>query len=63
MKPYHSRVTARWYFHITGASGSLIEQFYKQDSAYKRPGVVPPEAITEENFIEHLGDDNFYLPR
>ncbi|KAG2065067.1 hypothetical protein BDR04DRAFT_1122127 [Suillus decipiens] len=44
-----------------GVSGSLIEHFYEEDSAYQRPVVEPPEAITEVNFIEHLGDENFYV--
>jgi hypothetical protein len=43
--------------YAMGASGSLIEKVYKHDSAYQRPAVEPPEAITEENFIEHLGDE------
>ncbi|KAG1832309.1 hypothetical protein DFJ58DRAFT_750394 [Suillus subalutaceus] len=46
--------------YVMGASGSLIEQFYEQDNAYQRPAVEPPEAVTEANFIEHLGDENFY---
>ncbi|KAG2149132.1 uncharacterized protein EDB93DRAFT_1240430 [Suillus bovinus] len=60
-KRFHNHVTHRALaLFVMGASGSLIEQFYKQDSSYQRPAVEPPEAVTEENFIEHLGDDNFY---
>ncbi|KAG1753355.1 hypothetical protein EDB19DRAFT_2035262 [Suillus lakei] len=33
----------------------------KKTASYQRPAIEPPEAITEENFIEHLGDDNFYV--
>ncbi|KAG1889810.1 uncharacterized protein F5891DRAFT_1280784 [Suillus fuscotomentosus] len=58
---FHNHITHRALaLYATGASGSLIEQFYKQDSTNQRPAIEPPEAITEENFIEHLGDDNFY---
>ncbi|KAG2355188.1 hypothetical protein BDR07DRAFT_1613811 [Suillus spraguei] len=46
--------------YAVGVSGSLIEQFYEQDNAYQRLAVEPPEVVTEENFIEHPGDDNFY---
>lgn len=58
---FHNHVAHRALaLYGTGASGSLIEQFYTQDCAYQRPVVEPPEAITEENFIEHLGVENFY---
>ncbi|KAG1750463.1 uncharacterized protein EDB91DRAFT_1217151 [Suillus paluster] len=58
---YHNHITHHALaLYAMGASGSLIEQFYKQESASQRPAIEPPEAITEENFIEHLGDDNFY---
>ncbi|KAG1893872.1 uncharacterized protein F5891DRAFT_1131148 [Suillus fuscotomentosus] len=60
-KRFHNHITHRALaLFVTGASGSLIEEFYKQDSTYQRPAVESPEAVTEENFIEHLGDDNFY---
>ncbi|KAG1763896.1 hypothetical protein EV702DRAFT_148255 [Suillus placidus] len=58
---FHNHITHRALaLYVTGASGSVIEQFYKQDSVQQRPAIEPPEAINEENFIEHLGDDNFY---
>ncbi|KAG1883326.1 hypothetical protein F4604DRAFT_1952814 [Suillus subluteus] len=60
-KRFHNHVTHRALaLYVMGASGSLIEQFYEQDNAYQRPAVEPPEAVTEANFIEHLGDENFY---
>ncbi|KAG1775843.1 hypothetical protein EV702DRAFT_1113344 [Suillus placidus] len=60
-KRVHNHVTHRALaLYSAGASGSLIKQFYMQDCTYQRPVVEPPEAVTEENFIEHLGDDNFY---
>jgi hypothetical protein len=60
-KGFHNHIADRVLaLYAMGASGSLIEKVYKHDSAYQRPAVEPPEAITEENFIEHLGDENFY---
>jgi hypothetical protein len=41
--------------YALGASGSLIEQYYKQYSTTQRSAIDPPEAITKENFIKHLG--------
>ncbi|KAG2151107.1 uncharacterized protein EDB93DRAFT_1240158 [Suillus bovinus] len=60
-KWFHNHITHRALaLYATGASGSLIEQFYKQDSTHERPAIESPEAITEENFTEHIGDENFY---
>jgi hypothetical protein len=60
-KRFHNHITHRALaLYVTGAGGSLIEQFYKQDGAHERPAIESPEAITEENFIEHLSDENFY---
>ncbi|KAG1824291.1 hypothetical protein EV424DRAFT_1538150 [Suillus variegatus] len=56
---FHNHVTHRALaLFAMGASGPLIEELYKQDSAIQRPAVRSPEAITEENFIEHIGDEN-----
>ncbi|KAG2062840.1 hypothetical protein BDR04DRAFT_771942, partial [Suillus decipiens] len=61
-KRFHNHITHRALaLYAMGATGSLIEYFYEEDSAYQRPVVEPPEAITEENFTEHLGDENFYV--
>ncbi|KAG2073377.1 hypothetical protein BDR04DRAFT_1072712 [Suillus decipiens] len=58
---FHNHITHRALaLYAMGANGSLIEQFYKKDGSLQRPPVEPPEAITEENFFEHLGDENFY---
>jgi len=58
---FHNHVTHRALaLYATGASGALIEHFYKQDASHQRPAIEPPEAITEENFIGHLGDDKYY---
>ncbi|KAG2130381.1 hypothetical protein DEU56DRAFT_740645 [Suillus clintonianus] len=47
--------------YALGASGSVIEQYYKQYNAKQRPVIEPPEAITKENFVEHLGVEKFYV--
>ncbi|OAX40835.1 hypothetical protein K503DRAFT_768195 [Rhizopogon vinicolor AM-OR11-026] len=58
---FHNHITHRALaLYATGASGALIEHLYKQDSMRQLPVVEPPEAITEKNFIDHLGDDTFY---
>jgi hypothetical protein len=60
----------QWHNHISyyvlglyalGADGSLIEQYYERCSTIQRPAVDPPEAITKENFFEHLGVEKFYV--
>ncbi|KAG2131324.1 hypothetical protein DEU56DRAFT_455247 [Suillus clintonianus] len=58
---FHNHITHRTLaLYAAGASGPLIEQFYEEDGSYQRPAVEPPEAITEANFMEHLGDERFY---
>lgn len=60
-KRFHNHITHRALaLYVTGASGSLIEQFYKEDGLYQRPAIEPAEAVTEDNFFKHLGDENFY---
>ncbi|KAG2056639.1 hypothetical protein BDR06DRAFT_1040353 [Suillus hirtellus] len=60
-KQFHNHITHRALaLFAMGASGPLIEKLYKQDSAIQRPAIRSPEAITEENFIEHIGDENFH---
>ncbi|KAG2740712.1 hypothetical protein P692DRAFT_20881154 [Suillus brevipes Sb2] len=60
----------QWHNHINyyvlglyalGASGSSIKQYYKRYNAIQRPAIDPPEAITKENFIDHLGVEKFYV--
>ncbi len=40
-----------------GANGPLIEAAYKKESSYQRKQFDSPGPITEENFYEHLGDE------
>ncbi|KAF9235891.1 hypothetical protein BU15DRAFT_64442 [Melanogaster broomeanus] len=46
--------------YALGGSASLIKDYYEQDGKNQRPAFKSPEPITEENFLEHLGDENFY---
>ena len=40
-----------------GANGPLIEAAYKEQASYQRKQYDSPGAITEENFHEHLVDE------
>ena len=40
-----------------GANGHLIEAAYRKEVSYQRKQFESPGAITEENFHEHLGDE------
>ncbi|EGN97426.1 hypothetical protein SERLA73DRAFT_57675 [Serpula lacrymans var. lacrymans S7.3] len=46
--------------YALGASAPVIEAAYELDSRHQRALFESPEAITEENFIDHLGDEKFY---
>ncbi|KAI6040216.1 hypothetical protein EDC04DRAFT_3111263 [Pisolithus marmoratus] len=46
--------------YALGGSGSLIKEFYEQDSREQLPAVESPEAITPVNFVDHLGDGRYY---
>ncbi|KAF8641640.1 hypothetical protein AX16_009866 [Volvariella volvacea WC 439] len=43
-----------------GADESIIEAAYKHSSVYQRPAFKSPEAITLNNFWDHLGDHRYY---
>jgi hypothetical protein len=43
--------------YAMGGSGPVIEAFYQQDSGIQRPAFASPKPITEQNFVEHLGDE------
>ncbi|KAG9310842.1 hypothetical protein JVU11DRAFT_8695 [Chiua virens] len=51
---------AQFAIYALGGSAAIIKDYYKRDSEMQRPAFESPESITEENFIEHLGDENFY---
>ncbi|KIJ64371.1 hypothetical protein HYDPIDRAFT_90673 [Hydnomerulius pinastri MD-312] len=46
--------------YALGASGPMIEGYYMADSEGQRKAYDSPEQITEENFVEHLGDQDYY---
>ncbi|KAG5637382.1 hypothetical protein H0H81_004759 [Sphagnurus paluster] len=51
------RAIANW---ALGASGDVIRDGYKKDSATQRPAFEPPEAIHAGNFKDHLGNKRYY---
>ncbi|KAG1860779.1 hypothetical protein F4604DRAFT_1126059 [Suillus subluteus] len=58
---FNSHITHRALaIYAMGGSGPVIEAFYQQDSQNQRPAFASPKPITEQNFVEHLGDENFY---
>ncbi|KAH7911846.1 hypothetical protein BJ138DRAFT_1005742, partial [Hygrophoropsis aurantiaca] len=60
-KGFHNHVTHRALaLYALGASGPVIEGYYKADSTRQRPAFISPEDITTEKFNAHLGDDKYY---
>jgi Questin oxidase-like len=45
---------ALWFL---GADGDIINAAYELDCKVQRPAIKSPEAITAQNFTDHLGDD------
>ncbi|KAF9555920.1 hypothetical protein CPC08DRAFT_765575 [Agrocybe pediades] len=43
-----------------GADERVLQRSYEEHSKKQRPAFASPHAITKENWIEHLGDENFY---
>ncbi|KAF9230920.1 hypothetical protein BU15DRAFT_83023 [Melanogaster broomeanus] len=46
--------------YALGESASHIKDYYEQDAKCQRPPLKSPGPITEDNFVEHIGDENFY---
>ncbi|KAH8985107.1 hypothetical protein EDB92DRAFT_1884288 [Lactarius akahatsu] len=46
--------------YALGASPELIRDVYKTHLPVLQPTLVSPDPITQENFIEHLGDERYY---
>ena len=42
--------------YAVGGSGPIIKDYYKLDSGIQRSMIQSPGPITEENFVDHLGD-------
>jgi hypothetical protein len=43
-----------------GANEKLLREGYKSDQAYQRPLETSPVPISDENFADHLGDEQYY---
>ncbi|KAH7882769.1 hypothetical protein F5I97DRAFT_2076034 [Phlebopus sp. FC_14] len=57
----HNHITHRALaLYALGGDASIIDDYYEQDSREQRPAFESPEAITEENFADHVGDENYY---
>ncbi|TFK60286.1 hypothetical protein BDN72DRAFT_872922 [Pluteus cervinus] len=54
--------TSHWLLAIwaLGANEEIIDAAYKLNCAYQRPAFESPQAITEENVYDHLGDEKYY---
>ncbi|KAG1773707.1 hypothetical protein EV702DRAFT_1243059 [Suillus placidus] len=58
---FHNHVTHRALaIYALGGSGPVIEAFYKKDIKVQRAAFVSPHPITAQNFVDHLGDENYY---
>ncbi|KAI6013237.1 hypothetical protein EDC04DRAFT_2759433 [Pisolithus marmoratus] len=58
---FHNHITHRALaLYALGASGTSIRTLYDLDRQKQRPAIDTPEAITRANFVDHLGDENYY---
>ncbi|KAG1857737.1 hypothetical protein DFJ58DRAFT_715931 [Suillus subalutaceus] len=58
---FHNHVAHRALaIYALGGSGPVIEALYKQDSKFQRAAFVSPHPVTTQNFVDHLGDENYY---
>ncbi|KAH7882768.1 hypothetical protein F5I97DRAFT_1908239 [Phlebopus sp. FC_14] len=58
---FHNHITHRALaLYALGGDASIIKDYYEQDAKNQRAAFDSPEAITEENFVEHVGDENYY---
>ncbi|KAI6030051.1 hypothetical protein EDC04DRAFT_2714191 [Pisolithus marmoratus] len=58
---FHNHITHRALaLYALGASGTSIRTLYDLDRQTQRPAIDTPEAITRANFVDHLGDENYY---
>ncbi|KAG1793541.1 uncharacterized protein HD556DRAFT_1479300 [Suillus plorans] len=46
--------------YIKFHNGPVMEGFYKRDIKIQRDAFVSPHPITSQNFVDHLGDENYY---
>ena len=45
--------------YALGGPGAIIRDYYERDADIQRPAFESPEPITEENFVDHLGDEKY----
>ncbi|KAF8126363.1 hypothetical protein EV363DRAFT_1348442 [Boletus edulis] len=58
---FHNHMTHRAVaIYALGGSAAIIRDSYERDSRIHRAVIQSPKPITEENFVDHLGDENFY---
>ncbi|KAG2131877.1 hypothetical protein BD769DRAFT_1354969 [Suillus cothurnatus] len=58
---FHNHVTHRALaIYALGGSGPVIEKLYKQDIKLQKAAFASPHPITTQNFVDHLGDENYY---
>ena len=43
--------------YALGGPAAIIRDNYERDGRIQRPAFESPEPITEENFVDHLGDE------
>ncbi|TFK51605.1 hypothetical protein OE88DRAFT_1567261 [Heliocybe sulcata] len=46
--------------YALGASGPLINAVYDAEASYQRPAIKSPEPVKEQNFVNHLGKEEYY---
>jgi hypothetical protein len=46
--------------YAMGANGKLLREGYKNDGDFQRPLGTSPGPISDDNFVDHLGDEQYY---
>ena len=46
--------------YAMGANGQLLREGYKHDEGYQRPIEKSPAPISDDSFVDHLGDGKYY---
>ncbi|KAF8439791.1 hypothetical protein L210DRAFT_3504231 [Boletus edulis BED1] len=58
---FHNHITHRALaIYAVGGPPTIIKDYYARDGEMQRPAFESPGPITEENFIDHLEDENYY---
>lgn len=59
-QPYSHIVHHTLAIYAMGASGKLLNEAYKRDESSQRPLGKSPAPILDANFVDYLGDGNYY---